>query len=65
MARYTAPRPANKETLDKLEGTFLKLLEGAKPSAEVRYTHARRPLSSLAVFSVLVLFSMVFFWGGG
>ncbi|CAM9233124.1 unnamed protein product [Ectocarpus fasciculatus] len=34
VARYTASRPANKETLDKLEGTFLKLLEGAKPSAE-------------------------------
>ncbi|CAM9827539.1 unnamed protein product, partial [Ectocarpus sp. 8 AP-2014] len=34
VARYTASRPANKDTLHKLEGTFLKLLEGAKPSAE-------------------------------
>ena len=43
VARYTASRPEKKETLDVLEAAFLKLLEGAKPTAEVR----RRRLPSL------------------
>lgn len=36
MARYTASKPEMKATLDVLEGNFLKLLEAAKPKAEVR-----------------------------
>lgn len=36
VARYTASRPEKKATLDVLEGNFLKLLEGAKPTSEVR-----------------------------
>lgn len=35
VARYTASRPEKKATLDVLEGSFLKLLEGAKPTGEV------------------------------
>lgn len=35
VAKYTASRPQSKDTLDRLEGTFLKLLESAKPTTEV------------------------------
>lgn len=42
VARYTASRPERKETLDVLEAGFLKLLEGAKPTAEVSPCHSPR-----------------------
>ena len=44
VARFTASRPEKKKTLDVLEAYFLKLLEGAKPSAEVRLFSSRGPL---------------------
>lgn len=45
VARYTASRPENKATLDELEGTFLEVLERAKPTAEVRHqmSNTQRP----------------------
>eukprot|EP00903_Cladosiphon_okamuranus_P011333 g10683.t1 len=47
VARYTASRPEKKATLDVLEGNFLKLLEGAKPTGE----ETTVPLAGLAALS--------------